>query len=58
VRVVDGQYRKVYPDRKEGGWYYVDRQGQKVHLDELPPEGGLMPTEHNPGGGPAGAWEQ
>ena len=53
VREVDGQYRKVYPD-PNGGWYYVDSHTQKVHLDELPPEGGLMPKEHSPG---AGAWE-
>ena len=47
VREVDGQYRKVYPDRN-GGWYYLDYHSQKIHLDELPPERGLMPAEHNP----------
>ena len=56
VREVDGQYRKVYPDRN-GGWYYVDSHSQKVHLDELPPEGGLMPTEHKTGGSSGGGWE-
>ena len=57
VRKVDGTYRKVYPDKKNGGWYYVDHNAQKVHLDELPPEGGLMPTEHKTGGSSGGGWE-
>ena len=41
VRNIDGMYRKVYPDNKLGGWYYVDGHGEKVHLNELPPESGL-----------------
>ena len=57
VRNVDGTYRKVYPDKKNGGWYYLDHNAQKVHLDELPPERGLMPTEHNSTGGSGGAWD-
>jgi hypothetical protein len=57
VREVDGAYRKVYPDKKNGGWYYTDHNAQKVHLDELPPEGGLMPSEHDSGGGSGGSWD-
>ena len=56
VREVDGTYRKVYPDKKNGGWYYLDHNAQKVHLDELPPERGLMPSEHTQPGGASGAW--
>lgn len=37
VRYVDGGYQKVYADPK-GGYYYVNRHAEKVHLDELPPE--------------------
>lgn len=45
VRDVDGMYRKVYPDEKQGGWYYVNGQGEKVHLDRLPPERNIYDTD-------------
>lgn len=38
VREVDGMYRKIYPDEKQGGWYYLNSHGERVHLDRLPPE--------------------
>lgn len=38
VREVDGMYRKIYPDHENGGWYYVNAHGDRVHMDRLPAE--------------------
>ena len=38
VREVDGMYRKIYPDHQTGGWYYLNSHGEKVQLNQLPPE--------------------
>ena len=36
LRMIEGRYRKVFPDRN-GGFYYLDFNGNKKHLAEMPP---------------------
>lgn len=39
IRPVNGRYVKLYEDKEYGsGWYWVDKDGNKHHVDRLPPK--------------------